>query len=244
MPINEETRKKYGITGYPTILFISSDGGVITKKVGYAPPENFAPVMEEALKEETKFQETLAKLKEMPDDVELNREIAIFYLKRQQIEKAIPISEKVPNDPELNGQFALTYFEMQQLEKALPFSVKVFAKDPKNSTGLLPKLHIQLGLAYARLLQVKSEDETSVHAQKAMMHFQKIIDKYPKSEDYEPAQYYLGVTYLLNQQFDKSIEVFEKLMNHTTNDQIKGRTGTMIKRVKELAAEAEDKSDN
>ena len=36
----------------------------------------------------------------------LNREIAILFLQRQQIEKALPISKKMPDDVELNREFA------------------------------------------------------------------------------------------------------------------------------------------
>jgi tetratricopeptide (TPR) repeat protein len=315
-------------------LFIGPDGGVITKKVGYAPPENFAPVMEEALKEETKFQETLAKLKEMPDDVELNREIAIFYLKRQQIEKAMPISEKMPDDVELNREFgiyylgkneikkallisekmpddvklnrefgiyylgkneikkallisekmpddvklnrefgiyylgkneikkallisekmpddvklnhkiAVTYLQERKLEKALPFTELVFEKDPKNMTGLLPNMHMQIGYTYHNMIQGKAEDVAAKNAEKAVMHFQKIIDVYPKSNLKEYAQYYLGATYSLNKQFEKSIAVLEKLMNDTTNDEIKQSAEKALKSVQEMAAEAAGESDN
>ncbi|MDE0088782.1 MAG: hypothetical protein OXU23_23885, partial [Candidatus Poribacteria bacterium] len=125
LPINDETRKKYGITGYPTILFIGPDGGVITKKVGYAPPEEFAPVMEEALKKEMEFQAKLAIFKEMPDDVTLNREIATLYLQRQQIEKALLISEKMPDDVEINREIGIYYLGKNEIEKALLISEKI-----------------------------------------------------------------------------------------------------------------------
>jgi tetratricopeptide (TPR) repeat protein len=315
-------------------LFIGPDGGVITKKVGYAPPAQFTPVMEDALKKETKFQETLAKLKEMPDDVELNREIAIFYLKRQQIEKAMPISEKMPDDVELNREFgiyylgkneikkallisekmpddvklnrefgiyylgkneikkallisekmpddvklnrefgiyylgkneikkallisekmpddvklnhkiAVTYLQERKLEKALPFTELVFEKDPKNMTGLLPNMHMQIGYTYHNMIQGKAEDVAAKNAEKAVMHFQKIIDVYPKSNLKEYAQYYLGATYSLNKQFEKSIAVLEKLMNDTTNDEIKQSAEKALKSVQEMAAEAAGESDN
>ncbi len=274
MPINEETRKKYGITGYPTILFIGPDGGVITKNVGFASPEKFAPVMKEALKKETEFQAKLAKLKEMPDDVEINREIAILYLQRQQIEKALPISEKMPDDVEinreigiyylsmneiekallisekmpddvkLNNQFAITYLDQRQLEKALPFSKKVFDNDPKNTSGLIPGLHIKLGVTYGNQIRDKTEDIAAKNAEMALMHFQKVIDTHPKSDVFELAHLYLGVTYSLSKQYDKSIEVLEKLVSHTTDERMKLNAEANLKRVKELAAEAEEKTDN
>ncbi len=243
MPINEETRKKYEITGYPTVLFIGPDGGVITKKVGYAPPEKFAPVMEEALKQEMEFQVKLAKLKETPDDATLNSEIAILYIKREQLEKALLISKKIPDDVKLNNGIALAYLGQRQLEKALPFSKKVIENDTKNTSGLLPALHIQLGVAYGNQIQDKAEDVAAENTKMALMHFKTVIDTYPKSGVYELAQLYLGVTYSIAKQYDKSIEVLEKLISHTSDDRVKQTAETRLKSVKELAAEAENKSD-
>ncbi|MCE2399333.1 hypothetical protein J4G08_00435 [Candidatus Poribacteria bacterium] len=225
-------------------MFIGPDGGVITKKVGYAPPAQFTPVMEEALKKETKFQETLAKLKKMPDDVTLNREIAILYIKREQLEKALLISKKIPDDVKLNNGIALAYLGQKQLEKALPFSKKVIKNDTKNTSGLLPALHIQLGVAYGNQIQGKAEDVAAEKAKIAEMHFQKIIDTYPKTDENEQAQLYLGVIYSISKQYDKSIEVLEKLANHTTDERMKLNAEANLKRVKELAAEAENKTDN
>ena len=269
------------------------------------PPEEFLPVMEDVIKTEANFQEKLAKLKEMPDDPELNRQIAMLFLKRQQIEKALPISEKMPDDVKLNrefaiyylgknqieeallisekmpddvklnrefaiyylgknqieeallisekmpddvklnNEFAMTYLKTMQIEKALPFSEKVFENDPDNSTGLLPKLHLQIGLAYASQIQRKSGEEVTEFASKAVIQFQKIIEMYPKSADYDPAQYYLGVTYSLNGQLEEATKVLEKLMNHTTNDRMKQSAEAALKRVQKLSEEAaSDETDN
>ncbi|RKU06188.1 hypothetical protein C6501_18910 [Candidatus Poribacteria bacterium] len=273
-PINAETGKKYGVRGYPAILFVSPDGGLIKYHSGYAPPEKFAPVMEEALKKEAEFQAKLVKLKEMPEDVALNREVGILYLQRQQIEKALPIgqkmpddvelnrefgiyylgkkefdkalliSEKMPDDIKLNNEFTITYLNQGDIEKALPFSKKVFEDDPKNTSGFLPGLHIKLGIAYGNQIRNTAEDVAAENTKMAVMHFQKVIDTYPKSDVFEPAQLYLGITYSISKQYDKSIEVFEKLVNHTTDDRMKQSAEANLKRVKELAAEAAPKSDN
>ncbi len=273
-PINAETGKKYGVRGYPAILFISPDGGLIKYHSGYAPPEKFAPVMEEALKKEVEFQEKLAKLKKMPEDVTLNREIAILYLKRQQIKKALPISQKMPDDVELNrefgiyylgkkefekallisqkmpddvklnNEFAIAYLGQRDIEKSLPFSKKVFEKDPENESGLLPNLHIQYGIAYGNQIRNNAEDVAAENTKMAVMHFQKVVDTYPKSDVYELAQLYLGVTYSISKQYDKSIEVLEKLVSHTTDERMKQNAEANLKRVKELAAEAAPESDN
>ena len=273
-PINEETREKYGVRGFPAILFISSDGGVITNHPGYLPPEKFVPVMEEALKKETKFQKTLAQYKKTPDDMKLSREIAILYLKRQQEDKAVPISKKMPNDVELNREFgiyylgkneiekallisekmpddvklnhefAITYLGLRQVENALAYSEKVFEKDPDNKSGLLPNLHLRIGVAYGQQIQNSSEDDTAKLTKMAVHHFQTIIDTYQKSDVYDMAQLYLGVTYSLAGEYKKSISTLEMLINHTTDEQMKKAAEARLKQVKELALEAPDNSDN
>lgn len=224
--------------------------------------------MEDSLKKEKEFQEKLVELKDKPDDVELNREIAILFIQRHQVEKAVPISEKMPDDVELNrefglhylskndiekalaisekmpddvklnNEFAMTYLRQKQIEKALPYSKKVFDEDPENKMGLLPGLHMQIGFIYANMIQNQPAEAAAKNGKNAVMHFQSVIEKYPESKEIDSAQYYLGVTYSLTGEFEKSIQVLEKLKNHTTNDRMKASAENAIERVKKLAAEA------
>ena len=204
-----EAVRRYQVTGYPTIVFASSDGGMISKQVGFVYPNQFAPVIETALEKEKDFMEKLAEL------------------------------EKTPDDAKLNAQVALTYLERTQLEKALLFSKEAFKRDPKNRTGLLPDLHNQLGLAYAGKVEgamVKEPEEADIYFQKAVTHFRTVIDEYPKSDVNGPAQYYLGVTYAIKGEFDDAIAVLEKLVHHTTDANIKQNAEAMLERVKDLAS--------
>lgn len=187
--------------------------------------------MEEALQKEMEFKAKLAEYKKNPEDLKLNREIAILYINRQQFEKALPISEKLPDDLELNSQFALAYLKIQDLDKALPFSEKVFAKDTKNESGNVSKLHTQIGLVYARQLQTKPSDEDL--AEKTVMHFQNVIENFPESNESEPAQYYLGVTYHILKQFDKAIIVLEQLLNHGKNKNLLQQAEVLLKRAQD-----------
>ena len=199
---------RYQVAGYPTIVFTSSDGGMISKQVGLITPNDFAPVIEAALKKEKDFMKRLAEL------------------------------EKTPDNAKLNAQVALTYLERTQLEKALLFSKEAFKRDPKNKTGLLPNLHNQLGLAYATKVEaamVKGTEKAEMYFEKAVAHFRTVIDEYPKSELNDPAQYYLGVTYAIKGEFDDAIAVLEKLVHHTTDANIKQNTEAMLEQVKDLA---------
>ena len=199
----QNAARRYGIRNIPTITFLSKDGGLIAERIGFLPPEEFAPVMENALQAEAAFQEKLAKLKEMPDDVKLN------------------------------GEVALTYLERQQLEEAIPFSEKTLKGDADNTTGLLPKLHTALGAAYG---MTPDEDENAeAYRDKAVTHFRSVIDSYPKSDVYEPAQFYLGVVYAIQEKYDKSIEVLEKLVQHATDDNIRMAAEAQLEQVRDLS---------
>ena len=207
-PINEKTRSRYGITAFPAVLFLSPDGGLIQKALGFLTPEQFSPIMEDALEKEEAFMEKLAEL------------------------------EKMPGDAKLNGQIALIYLERMQLEKAVPFSEKTIEHDPENGTGLIPNLHSQLGLAYVTKVEsamVANAEEAETHFEKAVFHFRTVIDKYPESDLNEPAQYYLGVTHVIKGNFDDAISVLDKLVNHTGDENIKQNAEAMLARVKELA---------
>ena len=208
-PENIEALRQYQVSGFPTIVFASSDGGMIAKQVGFIYPNDFAPVIEAALEKEQAFVEQLAKL------------------------------EKTPDDAKLNAQVAGTYLERTQLEKALPFSKKAFEHDPKNKTGLLPNLHNQLAVTYATKVEaamVGAPEKAEMYFEKAVSHFRTVIDEYPKSEVNGSAQYYLGVTYAIKGEFDDAISVLEKLVHHTNDATLKQNAEIMLERVKDLAS--------
>ena len=208
-PLNEETRSRYGVTAYPAVLFVSPDGGLIQKASGFLTPEQFSPIMKDALAKEEVFSEKLDDLKQKPDDAKLN------------------------------AQVALTYLQRNQLEKAVSFSEKAFERDPKNRTKLIPDLHNHLGLAYGGLVEkamLENTEEAEAHFEKAVSHFKTVIDTYPKSRAYEPAQYYLGVTYAIKGNFEDAIAVLEKLSHHAKDENIRQNAEGMLERVKDLAS--------
>ena len=201
-----EALKRYQVTAYPTIVFTSSDGGMISQNVGFVPPTDFAPVIEAALEKEKIFVGQLAEL------------------------------EKMPDDPKLNAQVALTYLERTQPEKAFLLGEKAVEHDPKNKTGLIPNLHNELGIAYVGKAEMTTDaEEMATYFEKAIVHFKTVVDKYAKTEFDELAQYYLGVTYALTEDYDSAIPVLEKLLHHTRDDLIRRNAEAMLTRIKELA---------
>ena len=144
-----------------------------------------------------------------------------------------------PDDAKLNAQVALTYLQRNQLEKAVSFSEKAFERDPKNRTKLIPDLHNHLGLAYGGRVEkamLENTEEAETHFEKAVSHFKAVIDTYPKSNAYEPAQYYLGVTHAIKGNFEDAIAVLEKLSHHAKDENIRQNAEGMLERVKDLAS--------
>ena len=119
-PENEEVRIKYGVSGYPTVAFVNSEGELIGLSPGYKPPDEFIGIMEDIFKEEEAFKELKIAAQKNPDDSKANARLALIYIKRGNFEQGKPLFDKV---------------------------VK---QDPSNETGLLPELYVNLGLYYGQ----------------------------------------------------------------------------------------------
>ena len=245
-PLNKELQVQYNVTSLPTILFIAPDDGLIERYSGYLPPDQLARIMERVRKKETNFQKALLTIQKTPNNPKLNKQIALTYLERKQLEKALSFSKKTPNDPELNGYIALAYLQQADLEKALPFAEKVFAKDPENQTGLQPKLHLEFGIfhinqGYTSLMDWHQRSDGQ-NFQKAAEHLQTVIDTYPKSDVYELALFYLAVKYAFESRIhattgwiDNSLEILENLAKLSMNEKLKFQSKLMSQFVQDLA---------
>lgn len=166
--------------GIPSISFVSSEGGLINKpRAGAAAlfnAEQFVGLMEDALKQEEEFQQLKAGLKQ------------------------------TPNHPKMNAQLGIIYLKWAMLEKAQPFVDKALKLDPKNETGMLPELYLNLGIYYGN----SAGDENDPVLQKAQGYFNKVIEKHSDSKSYHPACYYLAVTYTIQKEYRMAIELLNK----------------------------------
>ncbi len=187
-PDNLAAYKKYSRSpGVPAVAFVDFEGNLISE-----PPINLAFDPE-------KFVLEMEKTLEVEEDLKrLNAELA-----------------KNPDDPEANAQLALIYLKRNNLEKGLPFAEKATSLDSENKTGLLPELHINLGLYYGNHIDAENAEE---YFQKAESHFKTVIQQYADSKDYEPAHYYLAVIYVAQEMYDKAIPLLEKLSNTSDSD--------------------------
>jgi thiol-disulfide isomerase/thioredoxin len=74
----KDLNKKYAVAGYPTILFLSEDGTVVSKLVGYQPGPDFAETVETALASAKEFASVKKILAKNPNDGEANAKFVTF----------------------------------------------------------------------------------------------------------------------------------------------------------------------
>ena len=149
--------------------------------------------------------------------------------KEEEAFKELKIAvQKNPDDSKANAGLALVYINRGKLEQGKPLLDKVVKQDPNNKTGLLPELYLNLALHYG--LNAAGENEKA-HLQKAEQLFQKVIDTYPDSKFYEDAQFYLGVTYAVQEKSELAIATLEKLRD-AKNDEVRQQAAIWLERLK------------
>lgn len=148
-----ELQKKYGVSAYPTYLFINADGEVVHKIVGSMPPNEFMTEATKALNpESTAF--GLAKKFNSGDHSEAT---AIAYL--EALEKAYEANKM--------GAVAKVYFD------ALPESSLLEAK---NWELALKYLNNPSSKAFAYLYAHKADLEKKYDANKVNMYFERTLN--------------------------------------------------------------------
>ena len=149
--------------------------------------------------------------------------------KEEEVFKALKVAvQKNPGDVKANAGLALIYIKRGKFELGKPLFDKVTKQDPKNTTGLLPDLYVNFGLHYGNSA---AGDNAQDYFQKAEAFFQKVIDTYPDSQLYEDAQYYLGITYAIQEKSELAIATLEKLTD-AKNEEIREQTAILLERLK------------
>ncbi|MYE90429.1 tetratricopeptide repeat protein [Candidatus Poribacteria bacterium] len=149
--------------------------------------------------------------------------------KEEEAFKGLKVAvQKNPDDMEANAGLALIYIKRGKFEQGKPLFDKVTKQDPSNETGFLPELYVNVGLHYGNNA---AGDNQRSYFQKAEGLFQKVIDTYPESKFYEDAQYYLGITYAIQEKYELAIATLEKLTD-AKDEEIRQQTTVLLERLK------------
>jgi thioredoxin-related protein len=136
--------QRYGVNGFPTILFLTGSGEVAGKITGYRPADPFADEMSRIATEHREFPSLVQRVKANPKDGTSAAKLTIIYAGRgraQQAEQTLRLAAAA--DPEnRSGKLAKAYNavgdlyqEREQFDRAIPLFRKGLqvAKTPYDS---------------------------------------------------------------------------------------------------------------
>lgn len=141
--------KKYGVSGFPTILFLDKSGEVVGRIGGYMPPAPFAKEVTRIRDAHADLPKLEARLKATPDDGEANARLAEIMAmrgKRAEAEAAIAKAEGAKFSGEslaraYNG-VADAYQNDQKLDQAVALFKKADAMSKDAETRAYAKISI------------------------------------------------------------------------------------------------------
>jgi len=122
------TAKKYGISGYPSIVLMKPDGQEIDRIYGYLPLPDFINQINLYLEGKETLQDYLGRLADNPNDLEVNFTLAEKYEARSQYEKSASFYSKVLElDPQNEAgksdqalmNLGFSYYRQKEFQKAI-----------------------------------------------------------------------------------------------------------------------------
>lgn len=144
---------KYGVQGFPTILFLTGRGEVVGKIGGFLPPEPFAAQLKQVTESHKLMPSLLAKMKANPRDGVTAARLSSIYAMQQKLDSALQylgVAEKNAQDaPELARAYnavADIYQERGEFDTAIPYFEKaVKVSKSSNDTAYA---HISIATCY------------------------------------------------------------------------------------------------
>lgn len=157
--------QKYGVTGYPTILFLNTEGEVEGKIGGYMPPDGFAPEMQKYISLHSEFPKVEAKYKAGDRSVPTLSTLSWAYAGRGNSAKAEELLGQAEKASTGTVTSALakaynavgdSYQEKQQFAKAIGFFTKA-----EKSTDADAVTYARISVAVCYLSQNKLDQGAS-----------------------------------------------------------------------------------
>jgi tetratricopeptide (TPR) repeat protein len=162
-----ELAQKYGVTGYPTIVFVDAEGEKIGTSVGFMPKEDFLPVITMATKVMERVPElkrTLATNPTVEAHLEM-MEIAEFKtdwtLAAEHLTGAVALGHETENLSERYFLFGDNLVRASEFEKSL----EIFDEALSHATADIDRAFALAGMAYANANLGNDEKATEYAAQ-------------------------------------------------------------------------------
>lgn len=154
---------KYGVQGFPTILFINASGVVEGRIGGYMPPAGFSEQLQTISQAHRDFPLLLARYKKDPQDAEAAGRLAAIYAGRGEIRPAEEARANAEKGDPGNTKDYLTkaynalgdyYQEKQDFGKAIP----LFEKAAGTGKTVLDITYARLSIAVCYFAQQKTKE--------------------------------------------------------------------------------------
>ena len=200
-----EIKKSLSVYGYPTIVFIDTDGTELDRISGWdGDKENFTATLKDYLQGKGTFKAMLAELESSPDDLELNYAMAQKYLSRWESSKAAPYFKKVlaldPQDEKNYSETARCYVAMDQMwTDKKPQKLETFVKNC-TSKELLKKSFSSLVRYYTR------QDDT----ENAILVYDTYLSKFPDDAGLMNGFAWFIYEQKLQDQYAKGVKIAER----------------------------------
>lgn len=174
--------RKYGISGYPTIVLMKPDGEEIDRIYGYLPLPDFINQINLYLEGKETLQDFLARLADNPNDLEVNFTLAEKYEARSQYEKSASFYSKVleldPQDEAGKSDQALmslgfSYYRQKEFQKAIDTNREFLKKYPDSE--LKEDVIVYIPYFYAKW----------GNKERALRLYDRYLKDYPEGENVE-----------------------------------------------------------
>lgn len=193
-----ELKKKLEVQGYPTIVFLDTEGNEIDRVFGWdGDTDNFKTTLENFLAGKGTLKSMLAAIEQKPDDLELNFQLAEKYRSRWQADKAAPYFKKVlqldPQNSKGYAEKATCCIALDRLwSEKEPLALQDFLKSAKDKSLLKEgysalvrfynkqKDSLNTLQAYDSYLSAFSEDTSVLNGYAWYIYEERLEEKYPQ----------------------------------------------------------------
>ena len=154
-----ELAKKYKIPGYPTIVFLKSDGSEVDRIVGYFHSDKFLAIIKDYNSGKNTFDFLNAKLKEDPNDL---------------------IS---------NFKYGEKLIDLEKKDEARPYFKRIIDNDPNNTSGYLDDAFLYIAYIDGDYETIKKFEEKFPQSDRIKDSYLFLAEiYYTKNKDYDNAE--------------------------------------------------------
>lgn len=161
-----QAARTYRVTGFPTLLFMNSEGRVENRIGGFLPAPQFAQALQQFFRAHTAYAALIAKVQANPNDIPSAARLAFLVARQEDSERAATLLTRVENAgakgvqaqmPQLYAAVGGSFLDRNQPSRSMSY----FRKSAKAARQPGEKATAGFGIAFSYLLQNKPAQAVS-----------------------------------------------------------------------------------